>query len=150
MLIGIAPLLGPDLLAILRAMGHGDEIALVDANFPAAARARRLVRCDGVPLADVLAAVLGVLPLDRAEAAAFTMQVIGDIHSVPDAVADIRRLVADAGDPRPVGTIERHAFYERAAGCFAIVATGETRLYGNVILRKGVVEAPGRSGGDDA
>lgn len=150
MLIGIDPLLGPDLLAILRAMGHGDEVALVDANFPAAAKARRLVRCDGMPLADVLQAVLSVLPLDEAEEAAFTMQVIGDIHAVPEAVADIRRLVARAGDPRPVRTTERHAFYTRAAECFAIVATGETRLYGNVILRKGVVEAPGHLNGDDA
>ncbi|WP_347303046.1 RbsD/FucU domain-containing protein [Croceibacterium sp. TMG7-5b_MA50] len=150
MLIGIDPLLGPELLAVLRAMGHGDEIAIVDANFPAAATARRLIRADGLPLTRMLGAILGVLPLDRSDEAAFTMQVIGDATAVPDAVADICRLVAAAGDTRPVGTLERHAFYARAAGCFAIVATGETRLYGNVILRKGVVEAPGLSDGDDA
>ncbi len=142
MLIGLDPLLGPDLLAALRAMGHGDEIALVDANFPAAARAQRLVRCDGHALIRMLSAILCVLPLDDFDDAAFSMAVVGDPDCVPDAVADMANALRGAGHDRPIVALERHAFYARAAACFAIIATGEARLYGNIILRKGTIRPP--------
>ena len=142
MLQGLHPLLSPDLLHALASMGHGDEIVLADANFPAASHARRLVRLPGTRIDDVLAALLSVLPLDTyVDVPACTMQVVGDAASVPDAVADINAVLAQHGC-RATGSLERHAFYERAAAAYAIVATGEPRPYGNVLLRKGVV-APG-------
>ncbi|SMD00020.1 RbsD/FucU domain-containing protein [Rhizobium sp. RU36D] len=141
MLIDIDPLLSPDLLHTLRAMGHGDEIALVDANFPGTTNAKRLIRLDGVSITDATRAVLSVLPLDDfVDVQAHTMEVVGNPTEVPPAVAELRALVGDRGT---CGTVERHAFYARARDCFAIVQTGETRLYGNIILKKGVVRPKG-------
>jgi len=137
MLIGLNPLLTPDLLHVLRAMGHGDDIAIVDANFPGTTMGKRLVRLDGISATDVLGAVLSVLPLDDfVDEAALTMQVVGKADDVPPAVAAFRGLV---GSATRCGTLERFAFYERAKGAYAIVQTGETRLYGNIILKKGVI-----------
>ncbi len=141
MLKGIHPLLSADLLHALQAMGHGDEIAIVDANFPAARLARRLVDMPGVAARDLLAAVLTVLPLDAdASPAAFTMEVIGDPAAVPLPVAEFRALLA----PAPVGALARHAFYDRAGRAFVIARTGEPRPYGNVLLVKGVVDEGAR------
>jgi len=140
MLKGLDPLLGPDLIQALAAMGHGDEIALVDANFPAASMARRLIRLDGVQAVPVLRAVLSVLPLDSfVERPAATMQVVGDPETVPPAVADFVRELAAAGSVAPVAPLDRFAFYDRARAAFAIVITGEMRAYGNILLRKGVI-----------
>ena len=145
MLKGLSPLLSADLLYVLASMGHGDEIVLADANFPAATHASELIRLPGVSVARVLDAVLSVMPLDSFVAqGAMTMQVVGDAEAVPPAVADMQAVLARHGCP-PAGSLERFAFYERAAGAFAVVATGETRIYGNVILRKGVV----LQGGDE-
>jgi L-fucose mutarotase len=123
-------------------MGHGDELAIVDANFPAArlaARGPRLVHLAGVGAPEVLRAVLAVLPLDdfRTEAS-WTMQVVGDPQAVPPPVAEFRALLHAAGGQPPIA-IERFAFYERAASAFVILQSGELRKYGNVLLRKGVL-----------
>lgn len=132
----IDPILSPDLLHALRAMGHGDEIAIVDANFPATALARRLIRLDGVSATRALQAVLSVLPLDDFVARpALTMQVVGEPDRIPEAVAQMRLLV---GDDSLCGVLDRESFYLRARDCFAILQSGETRLYGNIILKKGV------------
>lgn len=133
MLIGLDPLLTPDLLHALAAMGHGDRIALVDANYPAT-RGRRLIGLAGVDASRALAAVLSVLPVE----AAATMQVIGDAQAVPAVVTEMAALLAARGAPRPTA-LERHAFYAAAEGAYAIVATGERRFYGNALLTKGVV-----------
>lgn len=143
MLRDIPPILSPDLLWTLRAMGHGDEIVIADANFPAEGLGPRCLRLDGIPATDALEAVLTVMPLDTFTAEpALTMQVVDDPRAVPEIVRafqDIVDRVADA--PAHLGTLERFAFYERARGAFAVVQTGETRLYGNVILTKGVIGA---------
>ncbi len=140
MLKGLSPLLSPDLLHVLASMGHGDEIVLADAHFPAATHARRLVRIPGVDANRVLDAVLSVLPLDDfVPHAAFTMQVVGDATTVPPAVADFSATLQHHGEAAPT-SLERFAFYERAAQAFAIVATGETRTYGNILLKKGVAK----------
>ena len=140
MLNGIDPLLGPELLAILRAMGHGDEIVVADANFPATANARRLVRLDGVSAPRALQAILSVLPLDDFESeAAFRMEVSDAPGTVPPASADLVRVLADSGYDGGVGAIERIAFYARARDAYAIVATGEPRFWGNIILKKGAI-----------
>lgn len=141
MLRGLNPLLSPDLLKVLRAMGHGDDIVLADANFPGTSHARELVRLDGISATDVLEAVLEVMPLDTfVPDPAITMQVVGEADETPPVVARFQEIVDQVVDnSATLASVERHAFYERARGAFAIVQTGETRLYGNIILKKGVV-----------
>ncbi|MBZ9937108.1 ribose ABC transporter [Mesorhizobium sp. BR1-1-16] len=142
MLRGIDPIIGPDLLFTLRAMGHGDEIVIVDANFPALAMAKRLIRMDGHDAVRVADAVLSLMPLDRfaPDETAIRMEVVGE----PDAVPPVCALFQDVIDHRDPGyklaKLERFAFYERAKQSFAIIATGERRLYGNVILKMGVID----------
>jgi L-fucose mutarotase len=139
MLLGLDPLLSPDLLHALASAGHGDRVAIVDANFPSAALARRLVRLPGAEAGAVLRAILTVLPVDDFEPdPTLVMQVVDDPAAVPEAVAEFTALLrgAGAGPPRP---IPRHEFYAAARDAFAVVATGERRLYGNVIVTKGVV-----------
>ena len=142
MLKSMDPLLSPDLLATLRAMGHGDTIAIVDGNFPAEANARRLIRLDGHSSVRVLDAVLSVLPLDDfAPDAACRMEVVGDATAEMPIFAAFRNCLL-RHEPKAgatLGTLERHAFYAAARAAFAIVATGETQLYGNILLRKGVI-----------
>ena len=141
MLKGIHPLLTPELLYAMAAMGHGDEIAIVDANFPAASLGPRLIEIRGVSSPDLLDALLTRFPLDtRVVPAVFTMEVVGDPSAVPDPVMDFaeiftRHRLADC----EMGTLERHAFYERAKRAFALVRTGEMRPYGNILLVKGVI-----------
>lgn len=146
MLLGIDPLLTPELLMILQAMGHGDEIAIVDANYPAKSNARRLVRLDGADASQTLDAVLSVFPLDSfVKAPANGMQVVGKPKEIPPAIADFQKIVdRRAGFSVRIGRIERFGFYERAKTCFAIVATSERRLYGNIVLTKGVIGADGK------
>jgi L-fucose mutarotase len=141
MLIGIDPLLGPECLAHLRAMGHGDHLVLADANFPAASNARRLVRMDGADLLAALRAVLSVLPIDDFEPDPLVgMQVVGDPQALPPIIGSMQHLVDRLvpGKPRIV-LRERFAFYELARSAHAVIATSERAFYGNLILRKGVV-----------
>jgi L-fucose mutarotase len=144
MLRGIDPLLSADLLHALAAMGHGDEIAVVDANFPAATMARRLIRLEGISATRAVEAILSLLPLDDfVPRPASRMQVVGDPRAVPPVCREFQALVDLAAGRRvPLGVIERHRFYARVRGCFAVVATGESRLYGNLILTKGVIRPP--------
>ena len=140
MLKGIDPLLGPGLLAVLRGMGHGDEIVIADANFPATALAQRLERADGVDAVRTLRAIASVMPLDDfVPKAAFSMAVVGKAEEVPEIVRKFEAVLAEAGYRAGIDALERQAFYDRARKAYAIVATGETRLYGNLILKKGVV-----------
>ncbi|MFO1191452.1 MAG: RbsD/FucU domain-containing protein [Rhodoferax sp.] len=139
MLKGIPPLLSPDLLHVLASMGHGDELVLADANFPATTHARRLIQLPGSTAPAVLEAVLQLLPLDDfVPCAAWTMQVVGDPAARPPVVAQFDA-VLQAHGAAPSAALERFEFYTRAAQAFAIVATGETRIYGNLLLKKGVV-----------
>lgn len=141
MLLGINPILSPDLLYILRAMGHGDEIVIADANFPAQSLGPRVVRLDGVNATEALSAVLSLMPPDDfTKTPAFSMQVVDDVDAVPEAVKEFQQIINDEADsPAPLASLERHAFYDRAKAAFAVVQTGETRLYGNILLKKGVV-----------
>ena len=141
MLKGIDPLLGADLLHALAAMGHGDEIAIVDANFPAASTAKRLIRLDGVGASAILSAMLTLLPLDTfTETPAAVMAVVGDPGAVPPPVREFQAILDRvAGKSVRLATLDRSAFYERARTAFAVVATGERRFYGNILVTKGVV-----------
>ncbi len=144
MLKGIDPLLSPDLLAHLRAMGHGDSLAIVDANFPAAACARRLVRLDGIPATQALDAVLSVLPLDHVDGpSAQHMAVTGSTDPAQPVFADFRASLArhDAAAAKDFCGIERFQFYEAAKTAYVVIATGERRLFGNILLRKGVIRS---------
>lgn len=141
MLKGIDPRLSPDLLHALRAMGHGDDIVIVDANFPAESSGPPVIRLDALDAVAALDLVLGVLPLDTfVPEACHVMQVVGQPDAEPPIFAEFRAVVARREGPQfKLGRIERFAFYARAAQAYAIVATGERRLYGNVILKKGVI-----------
>ena len=142
MLRNIPAILSPDLLMILRAMGHGDEIVIADANFPATSMGQRVARLDGIPATEVLEAVLRIMPLDAfVDDPAQTMQVVGNPSAVPEIVARFQEIVDNEADnPAQIRTLERFAFYERAKAAYAIVQTGETRLYGNIILKKGIIK----------
>lgn len=149
MLIGLHPLLTPDLLYALARMGHGDEIVIADGNFPAASCAggHPLIHLPGVPVPDVVAAVLTVLPLDTFVAAPIArMEVVGDPAAIPVVVAEVQWRLAALFPAPAIESVERQAFYERAKAAFAIVATSDNRPYGNIILKKGVVNgAPEKS-----
>ena len=140
MLKNIPPLLGPDLLAILRAMGHGDEIAIVDANYPADSAGPALVRLDGISATDVLEAVLTLMPLDDfVDEAAIVMQVVGDASARPPVVDEFDAIVKKHEPKMGVSSLERFAFYDRVKTGYAIVQSGERRLYGNILLKKGII-----------
>ncbi len=141
MLKNIPSLVSPELLKILMEMGHGDEIVIGDGNFPAASYAQRLVRLDGLGVPEILEAILKLLPLDRFEANAFLMEKVpGDPCETP--IWETYKEIAQKGDKhfKEFGHIERFAFYERAKKAYAIVATSESALYANIILKKGVIE----------
>lgn len=141
MLRNIPSILSPDLLHCLRAMGHGDEIVLADANFPGSSMGQRLIRLDGISCTDTLGAIVRLLPLDTfVETPAHVMEVVGDPATIPEIVAEFQTIIdTQADNPAPIAALERFAFYERARKAYAVVQTGETRLYGNIILTKGVL-----------
>jgi len=138
MLKMLDPLLCGSLLAILADMGHGEEIVLADANFPSAGLARRLVELPGTSVTDVLDAVLTLFPLDD-----FVDKPVAVMAAPADAAPmyDGFQRAVDAAEGRSIviEPIDRFAFYDRAKLAYAVVATGERRLYGNLILKKGVV-----------
>lgn len=140
MLKHINPLLTGDLLAILADMGHGDELVIVDANFPASALAQRLVRLPASSATDALDAILGLLPLDD-----FVEQPTAAMEAPdgrPALYTEFDSLLLQAeGREIAIESIGRFDFYERTRQAYAVVATGERRLYGNIILKKGVLRA---------
>jgi L-fucose mutarotase len=141
MLRNTDPVLPPDLLKILREMGHGDEIAIVDANYPAVTDGRRVVRLAGVDATEALRAILTVLPLDTyVDHAAHRMEVVGDPDRIEPITLEFQKLLDDlAVEDVKLGSIERFDFYARVKDAFAVVTTAERRLYGNIILKKGVI-----------
>jgi L-fucose mutarotase len=141
MLKGIPPVVSPELMFTLMKMGHGDELVLADGNFPADSVAQRIVRADGLSVPDVLEAVLQFFPLDSyAEASAFVMQPVAGDPPQPPIWDQFQRLLdAAEGQPVEMRQVERFAFYEQAKRAYAVVATSETALYANLILKKGVV-----------
>ena len=141
MLKGIPSILQPKLLKILMEMGHGDTLVIGDGNFPGAAMAKRLVRCDGNGVPEILDAVLKLFPLDAySEYQAGLMEVVpGD--DVKPVIWDEYRAIIDKYENtnNKIEFIERFKFYECAKEAYAIITSGETALYANIILRKGVV-----------
>ena len=119
----------------------GDQIAIVDANFPSRASTQNLVRADGHSASRMLQAILEVMPIDRfTDQAALSMQVIGDETTLPEAVKDFQQIINSVADSTTdISSLERFAFNEKAKSTFAIVATEDTRLYANLILTKGII-----------
>ncbi len=140
MLKGISPLVGPELLAVLCRMGHGDEIVLADAHFPGEALGVPVVRADGLRIEALLQAILPLLELDGySEAPVVMMEAVAGDRLDPSVEASYRQAIErHAPKTPPIARLERFAFYERARRAFAIVMTGETAKYGNVLLKKGV------------
>ena len=140
MLKGVSPLISPELLGVLSRMGHGDEIILADAHFPAETFNRNVLRADGLKIPDLLDAILPLFELDSYVDAPLVMMaaVSGDI--LDPAVEISYRLAIDkhAPDAPAIDRIDRFDFYDRAKNAFAVVMTGELAKYGNIILKKGV------------
>ena len=140
MLIGISPLLSPELLSVLYRMGHGDEIVLADAHFPGESVNPHVVRADGLRVAVLLDAILPLFALDSyVDSPVMMMAPVPGDELDPAVEASYRQAIDRFWPDTPgIARIERFAFYERARGAFAVVMTGETAKYGNIILRKGV------------
>ena len=148
MLKRLPPVLTPELLYVMASMGHGDALALVDANFPAASVAQttahgRPIHLAGVDVPSALEAILSVLPLDTfIPTPVQRMLVVDDPTAVPDVQRHAAELITAAADGVSVGGLERFAFYDAARTAYAVVATGERRFYGCYLLTKGVIEPP--------
>ena len=146
MLKGIPKIISPELLKVLCEMGHGDRLCFGDGNFPAESVGKNsiVIRADGNGCAEMLEAVLKLFPLDRhVEKSVFLMELTeGDVGKVKTPIWDeFARIVSEADD-RGAGTrgsFERFEFYEEAKKCYCVIATGESALYGNVIIQKGVI-----------
>ena len=141
MLKNIPSILSPDLLKILMEMGHGDEIVIADGNFPSASVAQRLVRLDGHGVPEILEAVLKLFPLDTyVERPVSLMAVAAGDNIQPAIWKQFRKTIQESKEPfKEFEYVERFALYERARRAYAVVATGESALYANIILKKGVV-----------
>ena len=144
MLKGIPAILTPELLKVLAEMGHGDEIVLADGNFPAESMGKDavVIRADGHTVPENLDAVLQLIPLDQyVKEPAALMDVVPGDNVKPVIWEEYRSLLNKHGEnPQAVEMMERFAFYERAKKAYAIVATGETAIYANILLKKGVVQ----------
>ncbi len=139
MLKNISPILSPELLKILMEMGHGDEIVIGDGNFPAASVAQRLVRLDGHGVPEILDAILKLMPLDTYVDAPVALMDNNDAENRPAIWAEYEDVVRRNEGDKAFELVERFAFYDRAKKAYAVIATGETAIYANVILKKGVV-----------
>jgi L-fucose mutarotase len=146
MLKGLDNRLNADVLYALRAMGHGDTLVIADTNFPSDSIARQtvlgdLLRMENLTCAEAVQAVLSVLPLDTfVDDFAGRMEVVGHPGQIEPVQAEVQAMIdAAEGRPRPMISIERFDFYERAKGAYAVIQTGERRFYGCFLFRKGVI-----------
>ena len=148
MLKGINPLLNADVLRVLRAMGHGDDLIIADTNFPSDSVARqtiygKLLRIDA-SAADVVQAVLSVMPIDTfVDDAAARMEVVDEPKTILPVMTEVQDKVSAAGGPNPMLPIERFSFYDRSKKAYAVIQTGERRFYGCFAFRKGVIGPDG-------
>lgn len=138
MLKGISPLLSPELLGAIYRMGHGDEIVLADAHFPGESLGPKVIRADGLQIADLLEAILPLFILDQyVDSPLLMMTAVKGDKLDPKVEADYKAVIKKF-DKAKISRLERFKFYDRAKESFAVVVTGDTRKYGNIILKKGV------------
>ena len=138
MLKGIPKIISPELIKVMMEMGHGDELVIGDGNFPGQSVNERCIRCDGHNIPELLKAILELFPLDTYQDPVYLMaKTPGDTVETPiwDIYADIVKNHTDA----KMIEVERFEFYERAKKAYAVIMTGESALYANIILKKGVV-----------
>ena len=137
MLKGIPPIISPELLKILAEMGHGDELVISDAHFPAYSVGSQVVRADAVSSPEMMAAILKLIELDQyvEKPVAMMAPVPGDTVD-PEIAAECRAVLGKDADR--IDYMERFAFYDRAKRAYAVVVTGEGRKYGNILIKKGV------------
>ena len=140
MLKGINKLVSPSLLKILCEMGHGDEIVIADANFPAETNGKRVVRADGIGGKEMLDAVLSLIPLDTYATENFMLMATTQGDPTPQIWADYYKIADSWDDNRRTKQLERFEFYERAKNAYAVIATGEEAIYANIIIKKGVIK----------
>lgn len=139
MLKGISPCISPDLLKVLAEMGHGDEIVLADAHFPGHSMNARVLHADGLGITTLVDGILPIFELDAyAPPLAMMAAVPGDRLDPRVEAAYLKVIRKHVPGAKPPERVERFAFYERARRAFAVVMTGETAKYGNLILKKGV------------
>ena len=139
MLKGIAPCISPDLLKVLAEMGHGDEIILADAHFPGHSVNDRVLRADGLSVTTLVDGILPLFDLDTYADPLVMMEAVAGDELDPAVEAQYIEVVRrHAPGAKPPARVDRFAFYERARAAFAVVMTGETRKYGNLLLKKGV------------
>ena len=139
MLKGIAPCISPDLLKVMAEMGHGDELILADGHFPGQGINQRTLRADGVAIATLIDGIMPLFELDSYDAPLVMMAAVDGAELDPAVEARYMEAVRrHAPDAKPPVHIDRTAFYERAKAAFAVVMTGETAKYGNILLKKGV------------
>ena len=145
MLINLNPLLGPELLSVLRSMGHGDKIVLADANFPAHSLGKKVIRLDGIDIPKAAEAILSVFPLDSfVESAVHRMEIDNNPNEINEVHRDLIETVKKtSGDKWIINSLERFKFYETAKEAFAIVSTTDTRAFGCFIFTKGVIKPDG-------
>ena len=146
MLKGISPILSPELLKVLCEMGHSDELVIADGNFPCESMGKNsiVIRADGHGVPEILEAILQVFPLDQyVEKPAALMKVAaGDTCPTPVIWDSFRELLNKyEPDNNQIEMMERFAFYERSKKAYLIIASGETAIYANILLKKGVVKA---------
>ena len=140
MLKGINKIITPELLYVLAQMGHGDEIVISDGNFPGETMGKRTLRADGSDVPELLSAILELFPLDTYAAPVYLMDKTAQDKDLQVPIWDeYRRITAQYTDAEPV-FLERFDFYERAKNAFAVVVTGESAIYANIIIKKGVVK----------
>ncbi|MGG1679809.1 RbsD/FucU family protein [Neobacillus sp. NRS-1170] len=142
MLKEIPSIISPELMKTLMEMGHGDEIVLADGNFPSVSHAQRIIRCDGNGIPELLTAILEFFPLDTyVECPVACMAVVPGDTIQPVIWKDYEDIIDRQFEHScPFEYIERSLFYERSKKAFAVVATSETALYANIILKKGVIK----------
>ncbi|MDD6991143.1 MAG: L-fucose mutarotase [Oscillospiraceae bacterium] len=142
MLKNIPKIISPELIKTLMEMGHGDELVIGDGNFPAETYGKRVIRCDGHGVPELLDAIMQLFPLDTyTEKPVMLMEVVPGDPVVPTIWEEYKEII-NKYEPEncKIEMIERFAFYERAKNAYAIVATGEEAIYANIILKKGVVK----------
>ena len=143
MLKGIPSILSPELLKVLCEMGHGDRIVIADGNFPIGlvGKGPTIIRCDGHGVPALLDAILQVFPLDVYVAKPVTLMNLlpGDVGRVETPIWDTYKEIVSKYTDAPIEFVERYAFYERAEKAYAVIMSGESALYANIILKKGVV-----------
>lgn len=139
MLKGISPIISPSLLKILAEMGHGDEIVIADANFPSETCGRRVVRADGIGGRQMLDAVLSLIPLDTYADENFMLMATMNGDPTPEIWADYFEIANGRDENLRSTMISRFDFYDRAKNAYAVIATGETAIYANIIIKKGVI-----------